>query len=217
MLSNDAHHRFKSRHVGCAARPSAARLGGRIDRDKHNVRLADALGDVGREEKIRLPRRDNHRDPFARVALASTIRRRAFVGTDFRSVDSLCLALEAALPRAIAGDPDDIAQSRLVDGEMLGIPPADPPLVSIHDSDAQVRVLIGHYSRRGTAFLRVSHRKPPVAMLYSSCVVMDGMRLTYIAGAHAADVAHPRGRTLQKSRRERQVGRSSHQAGHAHI
>ena len=55
VLGNNTSDSLKGRHVGGAASTNTTVLGGRVDSNKDNVGLADALGHVGGEEQVSRP------------------------------------------------------------------------------------------------------------------------------------------------------------------
>lgn len=69
-------------------------------------------------------------------------------------IDRLISELE--LSTSITSDADDISQARLINRQVLGIPPSDSLLIIINDCDPKMRVLVGHDSGRWSTYLSLS-------------------------------------------------------------
>jgi hypothetical protein len=123
MLGYNCSHCLKGSHI--CSRPSsrATALCRSVDRNQHDISLADTPCYLCCEEQIGLPGR------HSRGLLV-------LVGFGGRILDS-------ALSSSIAGDAQDVVQTGLVDRGVLRVPSSDSLLVSVDDVDLDVGVLEG--------------------------------------------------------------------------
>lgn len=136
MLSNDTGNSLESSHVSSAASTNTTVLGGGVDGDEDNVGLADVLGNVGGEEQVGLA--------LSNGDLAIVSSRALVVGSR--------LIGDGGSTATVTGDTDDIVQTGLVDGRVLGVPAADASDVSVNDGDLDVGVLESDDSGGGTTW-----------------------------------------------------------------
>lgn len=128
VLGDDASDSLKGSHVSGAASTDTTVLCGGVDGDEDNVSLADAASDVGAEEQV-----------------GRTLGQG-------RLLASAGVEADGSGSAAITGNTDDVVQTRLVDGRVLGVPAADSGLVSVDNGDLDVRVLVGNHGRGGTTY-----------------------------------------------------------------
>lgn len=125
VLGHKAGDGLEGSHVGGAASPNTAFLGGGVYSHKDDVGLGNVAGDVSAEEE---------------VGLSSSNRGLALEGQFVVAG----LARNVGRTATIAGNADNVVQARLVDGRMARVPSADPGHVSVDDGDLDVRVLEGN-------------------------------------------------------------------------
>jgi len=125
VLSNNASNGLESGHISSAAGTNTTVLRGSVDGNKNDISLADVLGDVGREEQVRLALIDGNLALLGGGTLAVGGR----------------LVRDLGRSATITGDSDDIVQTRLVDRRVAGVPTSDTVGVSVDDGDLDVGVL----------------------------------------------------------------------------
>lgn len=134
VLRDRPRRRLEGAQVRAGAGPDAVRLGGRVDADEDDVCLGDARGDVGREEEVGLARRQAE---ARRLRHAWEPRDRGLVG-------------------AVAGDPHDLGEACLMDGQVIRVPCCDALGVEVHDVDDDRRVMVGNEGCRWATWRTVS-------------------------------------------------------------
>lgn len=125
VLSDNASNSLESGHISGAAGTNTTVLCGSVDGNKNDISLADVLGDVGREEQIRLALIDGNLALLGGGTLA--------VGGG--------LIRDLGRSATITGNSDDIVQTRLVDRRVAGVPTSDTVGVSVDNGDLDVGVL----------------------------------------------------------------------------
>jgi hypothetical protein len=145
VLSNNASNGLESGHISSAAGTNTTVLRGSVDGNKNDISLADVLGDVGREEQVRLALIDGNLALLGGGTLAVGGR----------------LVRDLGRSATITGDSDDIVQTRLVDRRVAGVPTSDTVGVSVDDGDLDVGVLESNDSgSRATCKQSVSAVQP---------------------------------------------------------
>lgn len=127
-MGNDGSNSLEGSHVSCAAGTNTALLGRGIDGNEDHVGFANALGDVGSEEKVGRAARYDGLAIFGRGQLT-------LGGT---------LAGEGEVAGTISSNADNVVQARLVNRGVARVPTSNARFVSVDNRHLDVRVLEGN-------------------------------------------------------------------------
>ncbi len=136
VLSNGGSHCLECRHVGSAPSPVSPFLRRGVDRDHHEIGLANTCCGIGCKHQVRAPGRSAKR----RCCRLPAGRRLAFA---------------EGRPRAVSSDAQDCVQSGLVDRGVLGVPSSDAFFVAVNHSDADMGSFERNHRGRGTTCTRL--------------------------------------------------------------
>lgn len=125
-MSDDGSNSLKGSHVSGATGTNTTLLGRSVYSDEDNVGFSNALGDIGGEEQV------------------------GFAGSNLGVGARGGVAGNRSVAGTITGNSYNVLQTGLVDGRVLGVPATDSGLVTVDNSNLDVRVLEGNYSRSRT-------------------------------------------------------------------
>ena len=146
MLSHDARHGLKGGHVCSRPGSISAAFGWRVDGDENNIGLTHTPCHIRRENQVRLSSGNTNQALAVPFTLAGAFGRSGGrLGSGIWIIALSWSALKDTLPRTVPGNAQNVVQAWLVDGGMLGVPPADAVLVSVDDGDLNMGVVKGDH------------------------------------------------------------------------